>query len=47
MKIERLSEITSDFMCFRCKHLRVLSGGYDVFPDGIPYIIAEEGKKHL
>lgn len=28
---------TENFICNRCKHLRILSGGCNAFPDGIPF----------
>jgi hypothetical protein len=33
-------------LSFTCKHLRVITGGCDAFPEGIPDIIAEEGQEH-
>ena len=30
-------DVTEDFICFRCKHIRPLSGGCAAFPEGIPF----------
>jgi hypothetical protein len=35
-----------DFICFKCKHLRIFEGGCDAFPDGIPDEITSGENKH-
>lgn len=39
-------EPKDDFVCFNCKHLRIIDGGCDAFPDGIPEIITSAKNKH-
>jgi hypothetical protein len=38
--------ITEDFICFKCRHFRKISGGCDAFPENIPDSIAKEGEPH-
>ena len=33
-----------NFICIKCKHFRILSGGCDAFPDGIPEDVLFENK---
>jgi len=33
-----------NFICIKCQHFRMLSGGCDAFPDGIPDEILENNK---
>ena len=31
-----MENYNNDFICFKCKHYRLISIGCDAFPDGIP-----------
>lgn len=34
------------FICFKCKHFRIVGGGCDAFPDGIPDEITSGDNSH-
>lgn len=35
-----------NLVCFKCKHLRIIKGGCDAFPQGIPDVITSGFNKH-
>lgn len=35
-----------DLVCFNCKHFRMINGGCDAFPDGIPDEITSGENEH-
>jgi hypothetical protein len=35
-----------NLICFKCKHLRMLKGGCDAFPNGIPSEITSGQNQH-